>query len=101
MLSLTWFRIKYVSNCVLTNIALRQSCGRLLLTGAGCIFHLDLFTRSDFDHARAAVGPSAAAFARRFQQIGYGTMTEIAVVTFAFISVAIFIAHILDAYKMR
>ena len=53
------FRIKYVSNCVINNIALRQSCGRLLLTGAGSIFHLDRF-HPDFSTVRPQWSPAAA-----------------------------------------
>lgn len=40
-------------------VALRQSCGRLLLTGAGSIFHLDRF-HPDFSTVRPQWSPAAA-----------------------------------------
>lgn len=59
-----WFRVKYVCKCGLDDIALRQSCCRLLLTGAGCIFHLDLFHPEFFDNEAAAVPPLRPSYPR-------------------------------------
>lgn len=49
--------VKCVSKCDVADIVLQHRCGRLSITGAGCIFHLNPFYPDFFENAQAAAGP--------------------------------------------